>query len=91
MSELVQLLRAACVVSTSRADVATLESAIEILEQQPLVCGELQLGACLGPIHERACADCGHAIARCEAHGGRKSVSRCMWLHRERNHHQGKA
>jgi hypothetical protein len=85
-AELVQLLQAACVLSTSRADVGTLEAAIDVLEAEAIVCDLHEQGGCGGPVYSRTCADCGHRIARCDAHGGNKSASRCMWLHRRDCH-----
>jgi hypothetical protein len=91
--EVAQALRAVLDLGTDRraalshADVATLESAIEILEQVAIVCDEHKSGACVGPVYARTCADCEHTITRCEVHGGRKSASRLMWLHRERQEH----
>jgi hypothetical protein len=69
-----------------RADAAVLESALDVLEAAPIRCDEHAIGGCAGLIYQRVCADCGKSIARCETHGGRKSVSRWMWLHRESEH-----
>lgn len=82
------------------ADIATLEAAIEILQQEPIVCDCKSTGigtkraqlaeeaptACRGIIHQRRCADCGHTITRCEQHGGNKSASREAFVHRTREH-----
>lgn len=74
--------------TAARVDAARLESALDILEADPIACDERASGFCAGPVHTRTCADCAHAIARCEAHGGRKSVSRYMWLHRNAHHQE---
>lgn len=71
----------------ARTDRAVLESAIDVLEQAPIICDRAHSGTrCCGPVHMRTCADCGVSFARCEQHGERKGVSREMWLHRERQH-----
>lgn len=86
----------------ARGEAAVLESALDVLASEPIVCDHKGIGprshrsrrshrpaspnvACCGPVHRRTCADCGYAITRCEMHGGRKSVSRWMWLHGEQH------
>jgi hypothetical protein len=84
-AELVQLLQTCVVLKLGRGDIATLEAAIDVLESEPILCDAHHLGECAGPVYARTCADCGHTLARCDAHGGRKAVARRMWLHREQH------
>lgn len=85
--------------SRTRAEAATLEAAIELLEQLPIACDFAMVGVlpkqwldrhppsdCRGAVFQRVCADCGHTITRCDVHGGTNATGRAAYLHRVREH-----